>query len=265
MLGAVLIGLLGVAVVVSIIDDDDDDDGVEEVSTQGTDGDDSLTGGSGKDNIFAAEGDDLVRAGAGDDFVFGGAGDDLIAGEAGDDVLFGRAGDDLVFAGEGEDSMRGDGGDDILFGTDVVDAIGLLDAFETSLRMGTPLSEEDLASFVDFDADQGEADTLMGGAGDDETFAGNNDLVIEERGMDTVNFGDWIDTSDPDTTPLIDGFNPAQDSIVYFYEGEEPTSFSFSEEDDGGNLLVDGEVVARFINTNFDALATETVTFLSFT
>ena len=67
-------------------------------------GDDILTGGSGKDDIHGF---------AGDDTIFGGDGSDQLAGDAGNDRLYGEDGDDTLYGGAGIDMLVGGTGDDI--------------------------------------------------------------------------------------------------------------------------------------------------------
>lgn len=251
MFGFVLLGLLGVGLVVSIFDDDDDNsfDTDEDSRIEGTSGDDLIDAEGGDDSVFAGVGDDAVLAGAGDDRVFGGDGDDLIVGEDGDDFLRGGAGDDLIFGGAGEDEINGDVGDDQIVGADIIDARGIFEATETSILTGVPLTEEDLAAFIDLDADTGEADTLNGGVGSDIIIAGSNDVVDTGLGTDTVNVGQWVD---PDAPVQIVGFNPFQDDIVYTYEGDTEPNVAFGEDDDGtATLVVNGEIVAYFQNADF--------------
>ncbi|WP_299686999.1 hypothetical protein [uncultured Tateyamaria sp.] len=270
MLGLMLVGLLGVALVVNLVDDDDDTKTVtsENETDTGTEGNDIIQATSGNDTIFARAGDDIVLGGDGSDSAFGSSGEDILVGEAGNDFLRGGRDDDLLFGSEGEDTLLGDGGDDLLDGTDIVDAAGLIDAALAAELSGQTLTDAQIAAFVDINAETGGADDLSGGAGNDEIFAGNNDVVDTGTGSDTLYLGDWIDglTDEADPAqpplPLIDGFTPSEDAIVYFYEGALPTAVGFSEEDNGGNLIIDGEVVARFINTDFASLSTETIQFV---
>lgn len=55
----------------------------------GGDGNDVLTGGTGKDVIFGDAGNDFIQGGVGDDVLVGGAGQDRITGDGGDDILIG--------------------------------------------------------------------------------------------------------------------------------------------------------------------------------
>jgi hypothetical protein len=93
----------------------------------GGEGNDSLDGGSGDDLIAGGEGDDEIRGGSGDDDIDGGEGDDHIKAGSGDDVIEGGEGDDVIATGSGADRvvLSGDFGDDVITdfrpGTDVID------------------------------------------------------------------------------------------------------------------------------------------------
>jgi Ca2+-binding RTX toxin-like protein len=73
----------------------------------GEDGDDWLTGGSGRD---------LVDGGRDDDQLQGNAGADTVVGGDGRDTLFGGRDDDLLLGGNGDDRLSGDRGSDVLTG-----------------------------------------------------------------------------------------------------------------------------------------------------
>ncbi len=92
---------------------------------QGTNGNNILTGGAGRDLIFAYGGVDKLIGGSGDDCLVGGDGDDRAIGGSGEDVLFGDngndrldgdSGDDRAFGGLGNDKLNGGSGDDELIG-----------------------------------------------------------------------------------------------------------------------------------------------------
>ena len=79
---------------------------------EGTDEDDTLTGGAGQDFLIGK---------AGDDTLYGGAGDDLLDGDSGDDTLYGGEGEDRLIGGDGDDTLDGGAGDDVLYGHGGVD------------------------------------------------------------------------------------------------------------------------------------------------
>jgi Ca2+-binding RTX toxin-like protein len=125
--------------------------------TYGTAAGDTLSGGSGTDEIHGRGGNDTLNGLAGGDKLYGDDGDDVLNGGDGGDKLYGGAGNDSLNGGNGNDSLAGDAGDDIL-------------------RGGAG------------------ADTLTGGAGTDTLFgdAGDDSLVYDEA--DILDGGDGIDT-----------------------------------------------------------------------
>jgi hypothetical protein len=82
----------------------------------GGDGDDTLTGGNGKDFIFGLGGNDTISGGNGKDFLFGGDGNDRMNGGNGRDYLWGGNGDDALDGGYGNDYLKGGEGADTILG-----------------------------------------------------------------------------------------------------------------------------------------------------
>jgi predicted extracellular nuclease len=80
----------------------------------GTDGDDVLPGGNGRDVIMGLGGNDLITGGNGTDVACGGAGNDRLSGDNGTDVLLGGFGDDDLDGGNGGDELIGGPGTDRL-------------------------------------------------------------------------------------------------------------------------------------------------------
>jgi Ca2+-binding RTX toxin-like protein len=78
----------------------------------------------------------------GDDSLFDAEGNDRVEGGLGDDELFGEEGDDRLFGGDGADDIEGEAGDDYLFA-----------------------------------AGDGEADTAVGGAGNDTCVVDEQDSL----------------------------------------------------------------------------------------
>ncbi len=87
-------------------------------SSQGTAGNDYLTGSSKADKLYAGAGNDVMLGGAGNDELFGGAGNDTLNGGRGNDILNGGDGNDVLDGGEGSDVLSGGAGADILSGGD---------------------------------------------------------------------------------------------------------------------------------------------------
>ena len=93
----------------------------------GTPNDETLAGGTGRDDIFGRNGNDKLLGGEGSDFLWGGLGDDLIRGDEGNDRLTGEEGDDSYFyaAGDGRDTIvserseDAEGYDRLIFSSDI--------------------------------------------------------------------------------------------------------------------------------------------------
>jgi Ca2+-binding RTX toxin-like protein len=75
-----------------------------------TNGDNTVTGGTGPDVLLGGNGNDTLLGGGGDDQLFGGNGNDVLNGGAGTDHFFGGNGDDLLIWNPGEGSDFLDGG-----------------------------------------------------------------------------------------------------------------------------------------------------------
>lgn len=144
----------------------------------GSDGPDTLIGGSGDDRLEGFGGDDVLDGGAGNDRLFGDAGDDRLIGGAGDDLLDGGAGNDTAdYSGATAavtvdlrltySQNTGGAGTDTLVG--IENLIG--SAFNDKL-MGNDL-----------------ANRLQGGAGDDILLGGGGDDILDGgTGFDTASF-----------------------------------------------------------------------------
>ncbi|MEB3831702.1 beta strand repeat-containing protein [Phormidium sp. CCY1219] len=83
---------------------------------QGTSVEDSLTGTSAADFVYAWPGNDFLDGGAGDDILYGDKGNDSILGGNGNDLLGGSQGNDSLDGGEGNDILYGGAGDESLIG-----------------------------------------------------------------------------------------------------------------------------------------------------
>jgi len=175
-----------------------------------------LAGTVWEDQIFGRGGTDTLIGGAGADTLDGGFGNDLLNGGFGRDVLFGGNGADTLNGGAGADRMTGGNGSDVFH----VDAAGdlivewrswggpdtVIASVDFSLTMahlenlvltgtalrgiGNALANRITGTAGDNFIDGGRnADTMLGGAGDDVYVVRDaGDQVIEwaNRGLDTV-------------------------------------------------------------------------------
>ncbi|QND88023.1 Enterohemolysin EhxA [Chromobacterium vaccinii] len=136
--------------------------------------------------LTGTEGKDTLTGGKGNDVIFGLGGDDVLVGADGNDSLFGGLGNDTLYGGDGADLLEGGDGDDVIYGGN------------------------------DGGNWRVEGDTLRGGAGNDQLFAGwrgydnvfeggsGNDTLTGSYARDTYlfNLGDGqdviIDKADAD-------------------------------------------------------------------
>jgi Ca2+-binding RTX toxin-like protein len=116
------------------------------------------------DVIFGGTAVEALKGGGGNDTISGNAGDDRIYGEDGNDVLNGGVGNDQLYGGNGNDLLNGDSGDDY------------------------------------FTGDEGNNDTINGGAGSDRYHAdysyGSSGLTMtyDTAGSGTITVGTETDT-----------------------------------------------------------------------
>jgi hemolysin type calcium-binding protein len=73
-------------------------------------------GGEGNDTLTGGGGRDLLNGGVGNDQLFGRGGEDILLGGAGNDTGFGGAGRDILIGGIGADELHGGAEQDILIG-----------------------------------------------------------------------------------------------------------------------------------------------------
>lgn len=182
-------------------------------SLYGDEGNDTLHGGAGNDWLYGGEGDDNLNGNEGNDVLLGGKGNDSMYGGAGSDTYLQRLGDgndtisdtsttqsgdvDVLRYGEGisvddlafyrvdsnlvvynsKDSSKVT--IEYYFTSRQIERIEFVDAPEISLDI----------NFVSEHAEYGQADTVIGAAGDDIFYVDNSqDVVIEQAGggVDTV-------------------------------------------------------------------------------
>jgi uncharacterized delta-60 repeat protein len=120
----------------------------------------TLLGGGGADTITGGDGSNSIKGGAGNDSLSGGGGDDTVRGRAGNDTINGGTGDDLLGGGTGDDSILGSNGADTLYG-----------------RAGNDHLNGGPGNDVYFTDDGDNADTIIGGGGNDTAHADAMDSV----------------------------------------------------------------------------------------
>lgn len=130
--------------------------------------------------------------------VYGGNGQDTLGGIEGDDSIYGGDGNDFLFGGSGSDKLYGENGNDWLIG-----GIGSLDSTGT------------LTGVTD---DNGTADLLNGGDGDDTLYLWRNDTGIGDLGADTFVIADTPTgnhtTGNHTTGITIQDYNGAEGDVI---------------------------------------------------
>ncbi|PST21978.1 calcium-binding protein [Mesorhizobium plurifarium] len=154
--------------------------------------------GEGDNYVTGSSGRDYIASGSGDDALYGGAGDDILISAGGHDVLVGGDGNDEIYGGtrfgDGEIVIDGGAGDDLI---QVTAPSGFIDGGSGSdtLRVVDPLP------CTNFDASTGMLGTsliftnierfeLSGGSGNDaiRTLAGDDQLAGND-GNDRLDAG----------------------------------------------------------------------------
>src|SRR3954466_5684019 len=130
----------------------------------GTEGNDTITGGADADVINGNGGSDSLLGGDGSDTVRGGAGNDFLSGNAGVDWVEGGTGNDEVRGGSGQDSVAFHE-----FGAANADILSDFDAGWDNIQL-------DAAAFTQIGA------TGRMGAGDARFFAGTAAHDADGRG-----------------------------------------------------------------------------------
>ncbi|MDE4302738.1 calcium-binding protein [Phaeobacter gallaeciensis] len=199
-------------------------------SIAGRAGNDEIDGRGGNDRLFGDDGNDSILGGSGFDLVSGGDGNDLLTGADGNDTVLGGEGNDAILEGRGADSISGGGGNDVL----------LTSRFDLH-PSGAIRADVDTSG-----------DAVNGGAGDDLILFGRDDTVTGGDGADEFFAGRWLETTEAAT---ITDFESGEDQIVYGFNPEDgpPPRFSVfnQENEDGGSdaiVLADGVEVLRVLD-----------------
>ena len=166
----------------------------------------TILGENGEDTLWGSQLDDLMSGGDGRDYIWGLNGNDTLWGDVIGDSL--ASGSDIIFGNGGDDEIYGQGGNDALFGDDGVatfDAAGyLIDIRSSGLTQGG----NDLIS------GGGGDDILVGGIGDDALSGGaGNDYLFGSNAFVTLN-PLWMVTQAGDLeTDVSSGNNSASSAI----------------------------------------------------
>ena len=182
------------------------------------DGNDTISGNAGQDDLYGFAGNDTIKGGNEYDIVFGQDGNDKLYGEGGGDDLYGGAGDDTLDGAAGIDWLfGGEDRDTLLGGVDADELYG-----------------------------QGGDDYLNGGAGADFMVgADGNDIYIVDNFGDNV-AEDGADSDDEIRTSVVIG-NDVQNIEHYTYTGSANWTFTTSA---GYNNRITGGSGRDLLNGN---------------
>lgn len=233
----------------------------------GDTGNDEITLGDGAAYAFGGEGDDTITAGEGVSAIFGGVGNDTLTGTDtgatawldggdGDDVLIGGDADETFHGGahaegdgavQDDDTIDGGGGDDTIYGGYGADTLSGGDGDDVINHLGHQ-GEEISWERSDFAWHQdGDADTLDGGAGNDTLIMDGADTATGGDGMDTF----WVfsDVDGGGGAATITDFNSGEDFLRVSLNpdygfGDPVVSVAPSEDGLDGVVTVNGDVVA---------------------
>jgi hypothetical protein len=284
---AVPIAVLGFAI--DAASDDDDDNSVEEIGTEGADsleggtdddfldgqaGDDILHGRAGDDTVFGREGDDVLQgedgddmlcSGEGDDVVTGNTGQDFIEGQEGDDfvsgdygwdTVFGNEGDDTVLGGRGNDLVEGNEGDDVVFGG-IINGLPLNLEELTELRDGGSL--EEINGGIEM-RDDSFGNTMRGGDGDDDLIIGSGDWVTGGLGDDTFHI---MSEQNEGPAPSIVGYDSDDDAITVIVDDVDADADITVTVDGEVALIQMGDTILARVTGAAESLETEDVSLIA--
>ena len=159
--------------------------------------------------IIRGDGDDSIVGTAGNDDIYAGGGDDTIYAAAGNDDVFGEDGDDILIAGEGAGNDNYDGGEGSDWITFTSTSQGVVVDLEAGTATGAEIGSDTLVDIenvtggtgndsitgtadVNILVGLGGADTIDGGGGADVILGGDgNDLILVRDGVGwTIDGGD---------------------------------------------------------------------------
>lgn len=174
----------------------------------GTSGPDSLSGGTGNDNLYGLASGDTLSGSDGNDNLYGGTGSDTLYGGAGNDQLDGGAGADVMYGGIGNDTyvvreagdvvveLSGEGIDTVKSfityalgaNLEVLSLQGTANISGAGNELNNTLQGNSGNNFLDGRAGN---DSINGGDGDDTIVGGlGNDILYGGNGVDTLAYTD---------------------------------------------------------------------------
>ncbi len=149
---------------------------------------------SSVENIIGSKGDDTITGDSHDNVLAGGNGNDSLNGDAGNDMLNGGAGNDILNGGDGNDTLVGGAGTDSLNGGNGIDTVDY--SAESAAVTASLATQNATGTSIGNDTFSG-IENLTGGAGNDTlTGDGNANVLLGNAGQDTLIAGGGDDTVD---------------------------------------------------------------------
>jgi Ca2+-binding RTX toxin-like protein len=181
-------------------------------------GDDSLTGGDGRDTLstfLGGAGNDSILCSffGGDDSINGGDGNDTISASFGNDTVLGGSGNDSINGGEGDDILDGGSGSDVLKGDEGNDTADYSSRTRNlTIGIGTLADDGEAGEHDNVYLD---IETVIGGSGNDTITGGAADnLLIGNAGNDSLNGNYGNDTLSGNAgTDTLNGANGTDTAI----------------------------------------------------
>jgi Ca2+-binding RTX toxin-like protein len=234
---------------------------------EGGSGQDVLMGGAGDDQLFGGQNSDALDGGDGDDFLRGGRLADALFGGDGDDTLKGDAGNDSLIGGAGADTLQGGSGDDALVGGELdrqFDATALRSLLDASTNV-TGIEFPDGTNFAAFD--DGIADVLNGGDGEDDFLLGATDTGIGGAGEDSFFVAQPQEITEDGTSRApaqITDFNPDEDDLILIANSARDSHDIqiLENEDNTRSVMLNGQI-SVILNAGSQGLTVDQITVLN--
>ncbi len=215
----------------------------------GGDGNDTLTSGSGGDQLFGQSGNDTLLGRGGVDQLFGGSDNDTLTGGDADDQAFGQGGNDRMVWNPGDDTDLDEGGEN----TDTVEVNGGNGAEQFTATANGSRVRFDRVNPAPFALDIATSENLvLNAAGGDDTFAATGNLaaliaITVDGGAadDTLRGTNGVDILlGGDGTDVVDG-NQGND-VAFLGAGDD----TFQWDPGDGSDVVEGQAGADAMEFN---------------
>jgi Ca2+-binding RTX toxin-like protein len=243
-------------------------DVTEPLWVDGSNGNDTITGGSGNDTLIGSNGNDAILGGVGTDTIFAGNGNDTVDGGRGTDTEILDSGDDIAAwdPGEGNDIIDGGPGHDTL----AFNGANGNEKFDVSANGARALLTRDLGAIrMDMDGIEGLDLATLGGvdqvtihdlkqtdlrqAAIDLSLAGTGDDQADTLVVDGTDGPDHVDVSVHGTAVNVAGL--AVRTLVTGSEGFDQLQVNTG---DGNDSVHVDDAVAKLIGVTVDLGAGQT-------